>query len=326
MSINQNSAGTSAPAVAPSRSRLVLYFLVLLAVPGFFYLPPFFLVQMPSYAKWSRVPDFPLLDFSFKSAGQNADVVIFGDSSANHGIDPSLMSAALGVKVLDMPNGLGGLLVVNDLSLRRYMAADKPPQLIIFYFAPWNLDYGHDDIRTDPLYNGMEMLVRYGTAGEIFAFVKAHPAYAIQFPLMFYRANINPQMFHQKLYREQARQVVATNGHGDTIGTLHYDSGCVIPTALIGRMRYDWVRRMAETYSTPQTKVLVYVAPIPGCSNAQAAVDHARAVLPLAPPKTMPAPLFLDDQYYIHLYADGVPLATQNLIDAARPLLAAPKP
>jgi hypothetical protein len=300
------------------------YFLALFALPIVLYVCPFAAVRMPSYGRWSRTIDFPNLEFAFNTSGQNADVVIYGDSTAKIGIDPSQMSAALNLKVLDLPRSYSTLLVDDDLPLRRYVKANKPPRLIVFYFAPWNFDYGNDNSDRKPLYNGMEMLVRHGTADEIWAFAKANPLYMMQFPLMFYSVNANLTAFDREAVNKQIRQVITTNGHMDIdlYNVMHCGPTCVIPQGLIGRMRFEWVRKMSEKYRTEQTKVMYFAAPIPACVNAQAVIDHASGVLPAAPPKALPASLFVDDTYYCHLYAAGVPQATQNLINAVRPLLA----
>jgi len=312
--------------ISKSGSKLIFYLIILLAIPGILYIPPFFVVRLPAYSKWSCAADFPLLDYAFNNPVKNADVVIFGDSTAKVGIDPSQMEAVLGEKVLDLPNNFGAVLVLNDLSLRLYMEHNKPPKLIVFYFPPWNLDYGHDDLSIDPIYDGMEMLFRHGTSREIFTFFEGHPFESIQFPWMFYKENISANLFKRENFRKEAQQVAMTNGHADYIGaTLRYNSLCTIPPRLIGRIKYDWVRGLAEKYSTPETKVMVYLAPIPACRNAQAVVDRTQKVTELQPSKIMPANLFMDDKYYVHLDASGVREATEQLIEAVRPLLDNPK-
>ena len=154
------------PAAFLSDSRLLGYLLAVLAVSVVLYPLPFYLVRLPSYLQWNRTLSFRPMEFSFKAVGQNADVVIFGDSTASNGIDPSRMSAALGTKVVVLPNNLGELNVIDDLPLRRYIKADRPPRLIVFYFAPWNFDYRRDPVIV-PTYDGLEMLMRHGAPGEI---------------------------------------------------------------------------------------------------------------------------------------------------------------
>jgi hypothetical protein len=324
---NQKVTETPGHLSPPCRRQLVRYFLILIAIPAVFYVPPVFLVRLPSYSHWSGFADSPTLNYAFEAAGQNADVVIYGDSSANHAIDPRQMSAALGVSVVDLPSNLSVLLVDDDLPLRHYMEADRPPKVIVLYLAAWDLDYRHMDINSNPLYTGLDILGRYGTSKEIYSFIKAHPTMALQFPFMFYPANFGVDgLLHRGLLRQRAIEVVATKGYAALVVGSHATSSCVIPIGLIDRIGFDGIGQLIKKYSTPRTKVLVYVASVPSCTNAQAVVDRARQVLPTAPPKIMPASLFVDDNYYVHLFAEGVPQATSNLIEAVRPFLDSSEP
>lgn len=312
------------PAASLSDAKFRRYLFMLFAAPVLLGLLPFLLTRLPGYDQWTPDEDFPALEFSFKTAGQNAGIVIYGDSSAKHGLDPNQISAELGVKAIDLPASLSVLLVDDDLPLRRYLMANNPPRLIVLYFSAWNFDYGHFDPDLFPMYDGMEILMRHGTASEIASFAAAHPLYAIQFPLMFYRLGLDPRLLSRdrNLRREKIERLSASMGHEDSPGSLHIDSGCVIPASLIDRIGSDWVRKMSAKYRTPKTRVLLFAAPIPNCTNAQAVIDRASRVLPTAPPSIMPASLFVGDSTYTHLFAPGVKQATQSLIDAARPLLA----
>jgi len=319
---------TAADAQIPRPGRIRRYFFTLFAIPLLLYFPPFFIVRMPSYPQLSSNPDdYPILGFGFEAAGQNSDVVIYGDSTANHGIDPKQMSAELGVKVLNLPSNLSVLLVDDDRPLKHYIQLDKPPKVIVFYLASWNLDYSHDNSQLSALYTGVEMLLRYGTWSEIISLLKSQPAITAQFPLMFYRANLTPGgILHRALLRRQAVQVLSTNGHVDSIGKSRFNGECSIPQALVERHNFDSVRQLIKKYRTPETQILVYLAPIPSCTNAQSLVNRVLADLPFSPPKILPASLYVDDEYFGHLYADGVSQSTLNLVEAIRPLLQDSKP
>jgi len=304
----------------PGNSTLIRYFVMFFAVSILIYPQPFWLVRLSSYPRWSRNASLRFLEFGFTAAGQNADVVIFGDSSATAGIDPSRISAALGERVLLLPSNLTELVAVDDFPLRRYIAADTPPRVIVFYFSPWDFNYDHD-FDKHPMYDGVETVVRHGDAREIAAFVVAHPLYVIQFPLMFYQSTMNEGLTPPTKLRRQAQQLVATNGHTEFSGRLINGSSCTIPANFLDQIRFDSVRRISEKYRSSRTKILYFAAPIPGCTNAQKIVDRSSAVIPALPPEIMTPSVFVDDSYYAHLGAAGVPQATKNLTDAVRPIL-----
>ena len=90
---------------------------------------------MPGYERWSGSTWAPTLDYAFQTAGQNADVVIYGDSTALYGVDPLQMEKDLGLKVINLPNTMGSLPVVDDLSLKQYLAQNRPPKMIVFYMS-----------------------------------------------------------------------------------------------------------------------------------------------------------------------------------------------
>lgn len=312
----------AAPPMPRSSHQYSTYFVVLLGIPFLLACLPFFLLRSEVFPRLSRTPIFQVTEFAFRAAGQNADVVIFGDSSASQDIDPSRMSAALGVKVLNLPSNLGELLVNDDLPLRRYIRADKPPALIVLYFTAWDFNYHEHAFDSSEKYDGAQTLVRHGEPSEIVAFAQKDPLFMAQFPLMFYRVNVHAFFQRSTDLREQARQLAASNGHSDALGEGHLESTCAIPAELIEKINFAWVGALSKKYSTPQTAVLAYAAPIPSCTNARTVVEHAAQVLPLTPPEVMPAELYIGDRYYAHLYPPAVPHATDSLISAARPVLA----
>ncbi len=301
-------------------AKLIRYFIAIFAVSILFYPPPFWLVRLASYPQWSRNGSLRFLEFGFTAAGQNADVVIFGDSSATAGIDPSQMSAALGKRVLLLPTDLVELVAVDDMPLQRYMKADKAPQLIVFYFAPWNFDYDHDFDR-HPMYDGVETILRHGTSDQVISLLRNHLLLTLQFPLMFYQSTLNSAAVPAANFRRQAEQIAATNGHAEFAGRILQNPSCVIPLHLINRIHFGSVRAMGEKYRTARTKILYFAAPIPACANAEQIAQRAATALPVAPPDIMPYSVFEDDQNYAHPEPAGVPRATKKLTEAVRPLL-----
>ena len=267
-------------------------------------------------------------DYSFHTEGQNADIVIFGDSTAMYGLDPNLISAALGVKVVNLTGGLGAVLVTDDLRLHYYLAHNRPPRLIVFYFSPWNFDYHRTDMNKEPIYEGLDMLLRNAPRGEILTFAVEHPAQVLEFPLMFYRANLNTHLLNRSFLDAMWNQTVQTHGHVDAIGTVAYTPECVIPESKIARTGFQSVQVLAQRYSSAQTGTFVYASPIPACKNVSHAVELARELIPADPPQVLSPDLFIDDLSYAHPFPNHVPEVSLHLACALRRLLdkAGPKP
>jgi len=302
----------------PEGRKMLRYLLTAAAVMALLYVAPFFLAFSPLYDRVD--PSWPL-NYPFEIAGQNADVVIFGDSTALMGIDPSQMSDALGVNVLNLVNTQPSLVVNNDMSLRHYLKRNRPPKLLIFYFAPWDFDYEHNGFYSRPKYEGEQLLLRHGTWQEIRPFVRKHPREAVLFPLSSYLSAWEFTLHHIPRPNHGA-QLTATRGHLDNLDPTIMTAACRFPRYLVDHVHFSGVHDLGERYRTPETKVLFYVAAVPACGNVSEVLDLPYDELPANPPKAFPPEFFASDIRTIHPRPIAVPELTRNLSDAARPLLA----
>lgn len=288
------------------------------------YLLPFFMARSGFYEKRNLSFYSRPLNYAFETPVKDADVLLFGDSTALFGIDPSQMGAALGVTALNLPNTHGSLVVDNDLPLRRYLAKNRPPRLIVFYFAPWDFDYGHVNLDAIHIFEGEELLARQGTFREIFAFVRKKPVEGFLFPLRFYADSLQ-FLSHRISHEGQEETLARTHGYVDNVDVTTLAEPCTFPPLLLDNIRFSWVKDLAEKYRTPQTDVMFFVAPVPSCTNVDEVLHHDYAQLPAAPPAQMAPKDFVHDVRYIHPHMNTVPVLTGRLIDAVRPRLAARK-
>lgn len=318
-------ATVSEPSLPDSVRRdtsMLRYMCTVLAVVAVLYLLPPIAIRSGLWDRWNRSFYAQPMNYAFETAGLDADVVVFGDSTATLGIDPGQMSSALGVKVLNLPNTQDSLIINDDLALRHYLSGNRPPRLIVFYLAPWDLDYGNVDPATRPLYEGEELLFRQGSWQQWRAFVFKHPELALSFPLQFYSTNLQFIRHGVRVPHQQA-QLNATLGHVDNLVNSALDSSCSFPAPLIDSIRFSWVHDLAARYRSPQTRVMVYVAPVPSCANVSQVVNQPYEQLPAAPPKQMPPNFYNDPAMYVHPRTLAVPQVTRDLTDAVRPMLAA---
>lgn len=304
----------------PDDPEMLRYLLTLFTVMAVMYAVPFFLVRSAVYDRIN--PSFYArpLNYPFATTVRNADVLLFGDSTALLGLNPAQMSSDLGVKVLNLVNTQPSLVVNDDLTLRHYLARNRVPKLIVFYFAPWDFDYIHTDFNARPTYEGQELLLRQGTHRELIAFARKHPLEALGYPFKFY-ASAWQLILHKVAHRNQDAQLAATSGHVDNTDPTPLSSPCKFTPLLLDNIRFDGVRSLGAQYASPQTKILFYVAPVPSCSNVSAVIQHPYEELPAAPPKQVPPQFFSNDVRYIHPLPFAVAQLTRNLTDAVRPLL-----
>ncbi len=293
-----------------ARGRYLRYFLCISVIPLLVWLSAFPLVCARSYEEWSETQWGPMLEYPFEASTPNADVVVFGDSSAFLGIDPRLTNAQLGIKSLVLPSTVGSLPVMGDAPLRYYLAHHKQPKLIVLYFSAWNLDFGH--LSSVRVFEGEEMLMRHGTASEIVHYELHHPLEFFEFPLRAYSSFGQKMVISILLHKNRARDTVAALGHApytELFGPL--TDLCRFPSDFLDRTSEQTVADLKQRYQTPSTQVMVYLAPLPNCTNSGALHDRSFAAVGAAPPVLLPPTDFAADPYYAHILPAMVPAATQ---------------
>lgn len=297
--------------------RFERYNAMLAILPIVIYLAGFILVRVPSYERWGGSSWGPVLDYAFQTRDLNADVVIFGDSSALFAVDPIQMSRALGLKVVNLPNTIGGLPVVGDMALQRYLAnTGAPPKLIVLYFSPWDLDYAR--AQGTRLFEGEEMLVRHGSWTQIISFGFSHPREVFKFPFRVY-SGFGPGSLASAIRPLPGSQVAASRGH--IVNLLPYaplSSDCEIPHSDIQEQGAESVSRLMTKYSSPHTRTMLYLAPVPGCHNVASLLQSISEGPGVAPPPVFPPRDFTADGYYAHVKLDAVPRATELAVEAVR--------
>ena len=299
----------------PAASTLARRYLrTCLLLCALLYCLPFALLRTPSFERWVGSPFGPALDYGYTLQHQNADILLFGDSSAAVGLDPLQLSRALNLTVINLPNTGASLQVVGDQVLRRYLQHNRAPRLIVFYFVPWNLDYAHQP-RGPIVYEGEEVLFRHGSRQDVVAYVRHHPADVFRFPLLFY--SINPIAAARAVWhhRHPVQAVAASHGYADPMA--HYPSlaePCTLPPTVLSDPSHQTIEDLLRTYTTPQTRTLLYLAPIPACTNASALTSRFYPVLHAAASRTLPVVDFKSDVTYAHVRPNAVSEVTAALL------------
>jgi hypothetical protein len=286
------------------------FFFWLFLIPGILYFSAIPLVRMPSYERWGPSHWGPILDFAWNTQGIDADVVIFGDSSAFLGVDPRLVGRQLHIKSVVLPNTVGSLPVNGDQALEFYLAHNTRPRLIVLYFTAWDLDYG---ATTDSrLYEGEEMLLRHDTPAQIARFAWKHPLELPAFPLRNL-STVGPTIVKKILQGDNREaETAAALGHVDDREDYPPTApDCTLPARFLRADKDDSVRSLAAKYRALGYNVAVYLAPMPDCTNASAFSSQTFHGLALAPPAVLPAPDFVGDGFYAHMEPASVPAASK---------------
>ena len=299
-------------ATAPFRLYALIVFCFTLVV----YLLPFALIRAPHFERWDSTAFGGSLEWGYTLEHEDADVVLFGDSSALYGIDPLRVSQTVGLKTINLPNVLTSLLVMDDRELKHYLAHNKAPRLIVFYFTPWDLDYRKAD-PAFPTNEGDMMMLRHGTATDILGYYRNHPSEYLVFPFKFYRwLDLNSI---RKLTGPHGgpADLERSGGHMGVGVSELLTPACRLPAqVLAASSSMKTVRLMAARYASAQTRVMVYVAPIPNCAGATTVLENNFSQLPASSPLVLAPRYFVADGNYAHPGVDGLPVVSDQLSSA----------
>jgi hypothetical protein len=305
-----------------SRFENLRFLWVVLALFGVFYLLPWCLIRLPGTERWVGSIYGAVMDYGYDTAGQNADVLLVGDSSLIMGVDPSLVSRKLGLKVIALPNTIGSLRIDGEIVLQRYLKANRPPKLIVMVLNPWNLDYSHMDDGLS-FYEGEEMMLRHGTAREVAGFFRKYPAATLEFPFRFYLANPQNAWYTFRNHRHPGEAVHATGGHYDALYMFQPIAGpCTLPESKTKEIPMDSAKEFLAEYNRGPSRAVVYLAPLPDCENSDLLTKRSFAEIGAPPPKVLAANDFLADPFYAHIQPDGVAASTNLLADFVADALA----
>ena len=267
----------------------------------------------------------PILDYGYEARGVDADVLIYGDSSAFLGIDPRLVNQELGTRSAVLPNTIGSLPLTRDLALRRYLEHNRRPRVLVLYFAPWNLDYERG--KKEFLLEGEEEILRYGSWREIARAVRSYPLQFLVFPFQTLEP-VGMRQLVKALRHEDAERGPETArafGHWDYI--LPYpalSAECRLRPEYEKSMPHDLIRHLKQKYEAQGMQVIVYLAPIPGCSDSTQVAKDQYGDLQAAPPLVLPPGWFADDSFTAHIRPEHVRETSLIFADRLRALGAFP--
>ena len=281
------------------------------------YFAAFPLVRSNLYTRSSQSQWGPRLDYAFDVEHQDADVLIYGDSSAFIGVDPRLVKAQLGWKTIVLPATIASLPITGELALQHYLKANKPPKLLVVYLSPWDMEYLHS--QNIHKFEGEEMLFRHADLPSRLHFALRHPGETFLFPFRLY-STFSPAMLKalRKPVNNSETVIASAMGHfADTENFPPLTGACRIPKHLLEQTGTSDLEGLARRYSG-QLPVMVYLSPMPACLNAGEFANRGVPSLGVKPAVTMPAQDFLADEGYAHVEPAYVPVSTQLFTDALR--------
>lgn len=226
----------------------------------------------------------PEMDYRYTLRDVNADVVVFGDSTGLVSLDPLVMQQDLHLSVVNIAS-LGSVFTVDlDGMLDHYLRYNRRPRLLVVSLSPW-------ETRRPPLtagnsYEGVVLLVRHGSWREVLQFSLSHPVVMLHFEFQALRSLLDPSMDRgPDLHRELARH----RGFAP-VSVPSLQQPCRVLKEYADPQRTDGLAvHFYEKYSTPETRVLVLMAPVPDCVGSDVYRHPPPHAAWLVPSSVLPA-------------------------------------
>lgn len=124
---------------AAARYVIWLALIEILALSG-----AFWVATQPWFMDHEAPPNLRMMGYALRAAGKNCDVVLYGDSTALVGMDPSVIQSETGLTACNIAEIRTVLEVVGvHLPLDQYLAHNRPPKFLITAWGPGNFDFEH---------------------------------------------------------------------------------------------------------------------------------------------------------------------------------------
>jgi hypothetical protein len=233
--------------------------------------------------------------------------VIYGDSTALTGLDPTVVSRATGLKTCNIAQAQSILQILGMLALDTYLKNNAPPKYIVMQFAPETLSRGRSNFFWP---EGVTLLLRKKSLFEALPTLVRHPVRAYEFSIWAIKAKV-ASLIEPRPDFGSMEAIFRSHG-GLLILPKSAETHCLNHIAYI-QPTVDWVHSLKEKYANNGTRVVINVSPLPICSPIAALVaDGTRNVTDNAL-SLYPIGLFCDLDR--HLTLEGAERASLELAE-----------
>lgn len=287
------------------------------------------------FTPWFQAHQDPPLE-SFRYATElraNCEIVLFGDSSALHGLDPATVTAVTGLSACNIAEPIWIEAVVGtEFPLDAYLRHNQRPRFLVMTFSPTFFSpYRPPFTQCYP--QGVLYALRYQHSRELYLRLLKHPVWLLKFSVWTGQTLINmlfnggpPKLskeaaeFNPELHRGYLPFPHAPEDHCTRQDFLHTPASDVV--------RYEQgVADMRRRYAVGGTQVFIDITPAADCDILQDAYRTTSAGLHDNAFQTLPIGDFADGD--VHLGNTGVQLYSRQVgeqILAAMHTPAGPRP
>jgi hypothetical protein len=288
----------------------------LLLVAGLFH--AIHVVREPSYIESTGDASLKLEDAGFVSRNRACDILLYGDSTANVGLDPGLITPQTGLSTCNIATNRPVVDTLDMMPVDAFLQHNPKPKLIVFQFGPELFYRDKSGWAHNGPYSPMLILARDLPQSEALRIMVSRPAETTQFLLYILQTEIFPKHSSPQVDAEYKRMIAhAAASNGQLELGFPAISECNSPILkLYGPVDTAWIRSLHERYEAQGIKVLVRAAPIPLCDPLYAKFQQDLAGILDGPLEPLPIQSFIVG--YRHTTQAGSQLETQSLIDLVK--------
>lgn len=251
---------------ATGRFRPQAYLLLMLLIPAMFLASSIPIVRSKSFPAESGDPFLLNPDYAFSLNHVDCDVVIYGDSTALTGLDPTVVARATGLKICNIAQSRSIEEILGMLALDTYLRNNAPPRYIVMQFAPETLSRSRSNFFWQ---EGLTLVLREKSLLQALPIFVRHPVETYYFSIWAIKAKVASLMGPPADFA--STEAIFHSRGGLLILPKPPQTHCMNDVAYTPPM-VSWVRMLKEKYASNGTRVLINVSPLPACSRIAARV------------------------------------------------------
>ncbi len=225
-------------------------------------------VRQPGYPERNTDPTVVLQDSGFRLTGKQCDVLVFGDSTANVGIDPRVITANTGLSACNIAVTRPVIDDLGGLPLDAFLEHNPKPKLLVLQFGPEDFYPAKSPWEHAAPFSPLAMLARDLPRGRALRIMLRHPAETSQFVLFLLKDELTPRRGDREAQRQDFHHALqhAAESNGQLDLPFPAQTACLTAgLPLNGPLDPDWARRWREKYEAQGIPVLIRLAPVPSC-------------------------------------------------------------
>jgi hypothetical protein len=235
------------------------------------------IVRQSDYPRGTGDASIALQDNAFRWHNRDCEVLIIGDSTANVGIDPRLITANTGLSACNMATTRPVIDDLGTIPLDAYLTQNAKPKLIVLQVGPETFYRSRSPWEHVGPYASMVLISRDLSTMAALKIMLRHPAETTQFTIYVVQTRLFPKKADwNRISREYDRMITASEVSGGQL-QLNWDaikscSNQALP--LYGPVDKAWIREIRAKYEAFGIAVLVRAAPVPSCDAQLLQFQH----------------------------------------------------